>query len=155
MLYAFTIIMALAATSACSSKKAMQKELLMDDLREQNVELTVRATTLPESRATLQIASHDLHQLPPAAAFTQHQGQATATVRFVRDTLFVEASCDSLQQLVYEYSSALTQLRQQRKAESLKSETKQSPLKIAIALFLLLSLIFIALTKFKRGRVKV
>lgn len=149
-LYVFSILLVFSVAFACSSKKAVQKEHLTDDILEQNVRLTVRSTTLPESRATLKIASHDLHQLPPAAAFTQHRGQATATVRFLRDTLFVEASCDSLQQLVYEYSSAWAQLRQQRTAESLKSETKQSPLKLAPVLLLLLTLTIIVLSKIKR-----
>ena len=58
-LYVFSILLVLLAAFACSSKKAVQKEHLTDDILEQNVRLTVRSTTLPESRATLKIASHD------------------------------------------------------------------------------------------------
>lgn len=142
-LYVYTLyILALSASFACSSKKVTQKDYFATDSLQENIRLKVSSATVPESRATLTIATHDLHQLPPTAVFTQHKGQATATVRYLRDTLFVEASCDSLQQLIYEYSSEVAHLQQQRKASSLKRETKQSPLTIAATLLLFLATTF-------------
>lgn len=65
---------------------------------------------VPESRADLQIPAAGLRGLPPAAVYTARSGQATATVRFLHDTLFVSASCDSLQQLVYDYQQQVERL---------------------------------------------
>jgi len=140
-LYAYIFILAMGATFSCASKKVAHKDYHATDSLKHNVHLTVSSATVPESRATLTIATNDLHQLPPNAAFTQHNGQATAILRYMRDTLFVEASCDSLQRLVYEYSSELTHLQQQRKAECLKNETKQSPLKAVIPLLIITALL--------------
>lgn len=72
--------------------------------------LSIRQMAVPESRADLQIPAAGLRGLPPAAVYTARSGQATATVRFLHDTLFVSASCDSLQQLVYDYQQQVERL---------------------------------------------
>lgn len=49
-----------------------------------------------------------LRDLPRGASYTEHKGRANVRVRTLRDTLYIDASCDSLQQLVtyYEQRSA-------------------------------------------------
>lgn len=61
----------------------------------------------PKSSATLHIPVEKLKSLPIGAVFTSKSGQATATVRYIHDTLYIVANCDSLQQLVYEYQQQI------------------------------------------------
>lgn len=91
--------------------------------------LTVETRTIPESRATLRIPAAELARLaavPSEAAYVNRSGQATATVRYVRDTLVVTATCDSLQQLIYRYESELNRFRNGEQAEQVKKETRHA-----------------------------
>lgn len=96
--------------SSCASRKTSDKSLTCSDSLRQATRLTIRQITAPESCAGLQIPAAGLRSLPPAAVYTAKSGQATATVRFLRDTLFVTATCDSLQQLVIDYEQQIEQL---------------------------------------------
>lgn len=55
----------------------------------------------------------------------QKSGQATAEIRFLHDTLFVYATCDSLQALVYQYEEQNEQLH--ARLEHSQTEKSQSP----------------------------
>ena len=107
-------------SSCCASRKISEQRLIESDSLAQKTRLAIRTSFLPESHADLRISATDLRALPPAAVYTAKSGQATATVRFLRDTLFVSASCDSLQQLVYDYQQQIEQLsaRSERKVET-------------------------------------
>ena len=45
----------------------------------------------------------NLRDLPQGASYTQRKGRAQVTIRTLHDTLYLDASCDSLQQLVTYY----------------------------------------------------
>ena len=90
---------------------------------------------LAESRADISIPTAELQRLPAGAAFIQKSGQATAEIRFLHDTLFVTATCDSLQTLVYQYEEQLERLSAQTQ-EKKKETTWQLP---TLLLLLILS----------------
>ena len=92
------LFLSLFLFSSCVSRKISNRSVVSSDSLRQTTRLSIRQIAVPESRADLQIPTARLRDLPPAALYTAKSGQATATVRFLHDTLFVSASCDSLQQ---------------------------------------------------------
>ena len=107
---------------SCASWTTTDKSFIRSDSLRQTTRLSIRQIAVPESRADLQIPAAGLRNLPPAALYTAKSGQATATVRFLHDTLFVSASCDSLQQLVYDYQQQVERLSQTKQNENRKPD---------------------------------
>ncbi len=58
---------------------------------------------VPESRVELSIPVDSLLRLPSDAAYTKHSGQASAAVSKRGETIYVTATCDSLQREVEYY----------------------------------------------------
>lgn len=107
--YAFPLLCLLGTLclSACAvGRDGARRETTLDSLITTD-RLRVSASLQPPSRAELAVSLTRLGQLP-ATGQSSHAGQATAHVRLVRDTLYVTATCDSLQRLVYEYERAAT-----------------------------------------------
>ena len=102
-----------------------------------------------------------LLKLPAGASYHKRSGQAGAVVSLRGDTVFVTATCDSLQREVeyYEerYYAALKALEQQKESVQTKREQRSNPIKIALAAFIaglfvgVLSTIII-LTKIQHGQ---
>lgn len=109
----------------CSTRKRTNSSRQQTDSLRQTSRLSVRTTKIPESRARLTIPVGRLKELPSGAAFVQKSGQATAEIRFLHDTLFVSATCDSLQALVYQYEEKNEQLHARQ--ENSQTEKSQSP----------------------------
>ena len=71
-------------------------------------------------------------------------GQATAEIRFLHDTLFVAATCDSLQTLVWQYEEQLERQSKQTKEIRKEAERKSGLPQITILLtFFLIALIIL------------
>ncbi|WP_147381202.1 hypothetical protein [Parabacteroides sp. AM08-6] len=107
MKYNFLLLIFFSFIS-CSSSKSIETSR-SEDIKQKET-LSIRAATVPESHACLAIPSTELRELPEKAVYMQKDGQATASIRFLHDTLFVTASCDSLQMLVYEYAEEIERL---------------------------------------------
>lgn len=131
--------------SCASSKKSYSFVQQTDSLR-QTSRLSIQSIQVPESRARLVVPSAKLKELPPSAAFVQRSGQATAEIRFLHDTLFVTASCDSLQSLVYQYEEELANVSASTKVSEKEQERNKSGIilgvMIAIVVFITLKIIF-------------
>ena len=106
----------------CSSRKHTASFYQQTDSLLQTSRLTVQTARIPESRANLSIPVTALKELPAGAAFIQKSGQATAEIRFLHDTLFVAATCDSLQTLVWQYEEQSKQTKEIRKEAERKSD---------------------------------
>ena len=119
----FFLIFLSSCASRCVEMHSRASLHVADSLA-RTTRLAIRSSSVPESRAALQIPTADLRALPPAAVYTAKNGQATATVRFLHDTLFVTASCDSLQQLVYEYEQQIEQSSHSEQNKSQKSDRR-------------------------------
>ena len=90
-----TLCIMISARSAFSSVDVNFYVPGADCLR-QTCRLTVQTTQPPESRTDLSIPATTLKELSAGAAFIPKSGQATAEIRFLHDTLFLAATCDSL-----------------------------------------------------------
>lgn len=95
----------------------------------------VRTAKIPESCARLTVPVGMLKELPAGAAFMQKSGQATAEIRFLHDTLFVYATCDSLQALVYQYEEQL-----ERQSKCTKENNKEVVKKSGLPPIMILSI---------------
>lgn len=102
-----------------------------------------------------------LRDLPRGASYTEHKGRANVRVRTLRDTLYIDASCDSLQQLVtyYEQRSASYQRVAARNAllaeqtlQSFHRETKRTASSWWVALALGIALVAVLIYLFLRFR---
>ena len=134
--------------SSCTSWRTTHKSLMHSDSLRQVSHLTLRTTAIPESRTFLQVPAADLCKLPAAAVYTSKSGQATATVRFIRDTLYVTATCDSLQQLVYEYQQQIEKI-------SLSGQNSRKESKKEAVFFLIIQgVILISFLTFARNRIR-
>lgn len=103
--------------------------------------LSIQSMRVPESRANLIVPSAKLKELPPGAAFVQRSGQATAEIRFLHDTLFVTASCDSLQSLVYQYEEELANVSASTKVSEKKLDRNWDCVFVFVIAILLVLLI--------------
>lgn len=117
------LLCSLLLFSSCSTHKGMKKSAFGSDSLRQHTRLQISSAAVPQSFATLKIPSADLRELPPAAVYTSKSGQATASVRFLHDTLFVTASCDSLQALVYRYENEIEALSHHTETQTKETQT--------------------------------
>ena len=60
---------------------------------------------IPISEVTIAIPVDSLRKLPDKAGYRAKSGQASATVKMSNDTVYVDATCDSLQILCEYYES--------------------------------------------------
>ncbi|WFE85858.1 hypothetical protein [Parabacteroides chongii] len=130
-LFPFVILL---LTSCSVGKQTGSYRQQTDSLR-QISRLSIQTGKVPESRAALAVPVGTLEELPAGSAFIQKSGQATAEIHFRHDTLFVTATCDSLQTLVYQYEEQLERLSAQTQ-EKKKETTWQLP---TLLLLLILS----------------
>lgn len=108
------MILALCATSCSTSKRvevssqhaSVEAVVRADSLQSA---ATARQTTLltyqpvPADSLKMKIPLTSLRDLPAGAGYSQRKGRANLTLRVQHDTLYVNASCDSLQRLVSLY----------------------------------------------------
>ena len=92
------------------------------------------------SQARITISVDSLLKLPAGASYHKRSGQAGAEVSLRGDTIFVTATCDSLQREAeyYEerYYAALRALEQQKENVQTEREQRSNPIKIALAAFI-------------------
>jgi hypothetical protein len=142
------ILLIIFLLTSCSTRKQTHSSRQQTDSLRQTSRLSVRTTKIPESRARLTVPVGTLKKLPAGAAFVQKSGQATAEIRFLHDTLFVYATCDSLQALVYQYEEETEQLHVRLENSQTKKSQKQ---RTVLGIF---GLLFIVCLFFKWRRVR-
>lgn len=133
---------------SCSADKQISYQSKQIDSLYHTSLLTIKTNIIPESHADLSIPTAAIKELPPGAAFVQKNGQATAEIRFLHDTLFVYATCDSLQALVYQYEEQTEQLHARLENNQTKKSQKQR------TVFVIFGLLFILCLFFKWRRVR-
>lgn len=118
----------------------------------------LRTTPIPASQARLTLALDRIRQLPVGAGYTQKAGQATATLRFHHDTLYIYATCDSLQTLLYTYEEEINRLHRTAAARQTVTENKTEkkkttavgPLPACLLLLLIAAPLLLTLAKKRR-----
>lgn len=86
---------------------------------------------IPLSKVELKIPTQNLHSLPPGASFSEKKGQAGIRVEAVGDTVYVSATCDSLQVQCERYEKELTRIRSDtdKQVTEIKKNTFQTAFK--------------------------
>lgn len=117
---------------------------------------------VPESRVEISIPVDSLLRLPSDAAYTKHSGQASAAVSKRGETIYVTATCDSLQREVeyYEelYYRARDALEQHKNDLRTEKERRSEPLANPIVIFIMglvcgvISTITIIITNNRHGK---
>ena len=112
-------------SSCCATKQIAQQShrevrdsVVIREVRE------VRPVTIPESRVEMEIPIESLRNLPEGSVYTEKKGQANVVVKYVpkTETVFVYATCDSLQVLCESLQRDLIQIRSDTAKE--KTEIK-------------------------------
>lgn len=92
------------------------------------------------SQARITISVDSLLKLPAGASYHKHSGQAGAEVSLKGDTIFVTATCDSLQREVeyYEeqYHTALEAIDKLKEIVQAEREHRSNPIKTASEAFI-------------------
>ena len=129
-------MMAACALTACSASHETARRVTSTDSLQVESRWRLATTTVPESRVELAIPVAKLRSLP-ATGLADHQGQATARVRWRHDTLYVAATCDSLQRLVLEYEGQLRHTTALRESIKEKGDRRMGWPTWAVALALI------------------
>lgn len=148
------MLIALSVTSCGSTKKmtesarAVTDSVLLKEVRQ------VINIPIPLSKVELKIPTQSLHSLPPGASFCEKKGQAGVKVEAVGDTVYVSATCDSLQVQCERYEKELTRIRNDtdRQVTEIKKNTFQTVFKwcsIGFTAGVILTLIVIIIFKRK------
>ncbi len=135
--------------ASCSVHKQNSSFHQQTDSLRQTTHLYIQTAKIPESRANISIPTVELQRLPAGAAFIQKSGQATAEIRFLHDTLFVTATCDSLQNLVYQYEGMVERMSNQT-TQTEKKKLQSYPYGNILIWLLFICAIFVA---YKNNRI--
>ena len=125
------MLIALSVTSCGSTKKmtesarAVTDSVLLKEVRQ------VINIPIPLSTVELKIPAQSLHSLPPGASFSEKKGQAGVKVEAIGDTVYVSATCDSLQVQCERYEKELTRIRSDtdKQVTEIKKNTFQTAFK--------------------------
>lgn len=125
------MLIALSVTSCGSTRKmtesarAVTDSVLLKEVRQ------VINIPIPQSKVELKIPTQNLHSLPPGASFSEKKGQAGVKVEAIGDTVYVSATCDSLQVQCERYEKELTRIRSDtdRQVTEIKKNTFQTVFK--------------------------
>lgn len=154
LIIASTLMIVLCCSSCATSQKVtqatMQTDVLMtkDSVNEQV--FLLETVTVPQSQVTLEIPIDSLLKLPKNAEYRAKNGQASAQVRFNKDTVYVYATCDSLQRLCkyYEKQTALYKRAYERALNTVQTveEKHSNPIRTVLISFIVGVIIGILIT---------
>lgn len=145
------MLLALLALS-CRTTKENTSTRLTDNLT-WNRKVSVGLAIVPPSLAELTIPIDSLRRLPEGAAYTKKSGQATLTLKVKGDSIQGTASCDSLQQLVFELQEQLHQARDRLEQSQTEIKPAGNPLKHylnGVLSGILLTLLFYLFIKYRK-----
>lgn len=135
------LVFILLLLTACHGSRHVSTGRSEESLLAGMERLRASAINVPGGGATLRIPLSGLRPLPEGAAYTEREGRAALSARIVRDTLYVDATCDSLQQVIWDYERLLSE-RQSAVAsvdkESERGTLARWPFFLLLALSLLL-----------------
>ena len=124
-------LIALFATSCGSTKKMTENaRTSIDSVLLKEVRQVVNIP-IPQSKVELKIPTQNLRSLPAGASFSRKNGQARVKVEAVGDTVYVSATCDSLQVQCERYEKELTRIRSDtdKQVTEIKKNTFQTAFK--------------------------
>lgn len=116
---------ALSMQSCCATKQIAQQ--IHREVKDSVIIREVREITpvkIPESKVEMQIPVENLRKLPEGSSYTEKSGQANVIVKYIpqKETVYVYATCDSLQVLCENLQRDLIRIRTDTEKE--KTEIK-------------------------------
>lgn len=116
---------ALSISSCCATKQIAQES--HREVRDSVVIREVRETIpvkIPESRVEMEIPVENLRNLPEGSSYSEKSGQANVVVKYVpqTETVFVYATCDSLQILCENLQREMLRIRSDAEKEKIEIE---------------------------------
>ena len=118
------LVFILLLFTACQGSRHTLSRHGEENLRLSSERLKASAINVPGGGATLRIPLSGLRPLPEGAAYTERDGRAALSARILRDTLYIDATCDSLQQVVWEYERLLSERQDTRTVSERHTERK-------------------------------
>ena len=109
------LVFILLLFTACHGSRHTLSRHGEENLRLSSERLKASAINVPGGGATLRIPLSGLRPLPEGAAYS---------ARILRDTLYIDATCDSLQQVVWEYERLLSERQDTRTVSERHTERK-------------------------------
>lgn len=112
-------------SSCCATKQIAQQS--HSEVKDSVIIREVREITpvkIPESKVEMQIPVENLRKLPEGSSYTEKSGQANVVVKYIprTETVYVYATCDSLQVLCENLQRDLIRIRSDSEKE--KTEIK-------------------------------
>lgn len=105
-----TLIALFVASCGSTKKMTESTRATVDSVLLKEVRQVINIP-IPLSKVELKIPTQSLHSLPPGASFSGKKGQAGVKVEAIGDTVYVSATCDSLQVQCERYEKELTRIR--------------------------------------------
>lgn len=118
------LVFILLLFTACHGSRHTLSRHGEENLRLSSERLKASAINVPGGGARLRIPLSGLRPLPEGAAYTERDGRAALSARILRDTLYIDATCDSLQQVVWEYERLLSERQDTRTVSERHTERK-------------------------------
>lgn len=114
---------ALSMSSCCATKQIAQQS--HREVKDSVIIREVREITpvkIPESKVEMEIPVENLRKLPEGSSYTEKSGQAKVVVKYVpqTETVFVYATCDSLQVLCENLKRDLIRVRSDSEKEKIE-----------------------------------
>ncbi len=156
--FALTLMAVLCCASCATTKKTQTEQIVKEVMVEKHDTVTVikqtHKETVPMSQARITISVDSLLKLPAGASYHKRSGQAGAEVSLKGDTIFVTATCDSLQREVeyYEeqYHATLEALDNLKERVQTEREHRSTAFNISFeSLPLLVAVAVLSITIFK------
>jgi hypothetical protein len=122
----FWIFFILIVFTGCSSRKVVRTSEVINTKLTTSVDTffhektEIIAGAIPAERATISTTVDEIRNLSGQAVITDRQGRASVTVRYLRDTVVIEAVCDSLERQITSY-----ELREKSYLNTIEESEKQ------------------------------
>lgn len=147
-------LLALLAVSCGTTRKLTESQKETSDSVVIREIQTVTTVPIPRSEVEMVIPVENLHNLPPGAVYADKSGQANVKVTARNDTLYVAASCDSLQVQCERYEKELVRIRSDtdRQVTEIKKNSVQTLFKWCLIGFIagIISTITVIIIKKKK-----
>lgn len=145
------MLLALLALSCRTTKE--NTSILRSDSLAWNRKVSVTLATIPSSLAELTIPADSLRNLPSDAGYTAKSGQAGLKVTYRDGNIHAVATCDSLQQHVFQLEEELHQARDRLEQSQTEIKPAENPLKYylyGVLTGIILAISFYLFIKYKR-----
>ena len=108
----YIILLFLSTMASCHSSRKTAVENISENRKIELEKISTRKVDIPASNVSMKIPAINgvINETPPGSSYNARKGNASVSVRFIRDTLFVEANCDSLSQIIWEYERKIGEI---------------------------------------------